>query len=494
MLKILLYVVATFMETSIGIWIFGKMFPKRKCMEKKHYLSEGLFFTIIMVGAYSFPNLFIDINDIHMYSIILCVIYIAILLFVIIYKFKKRIWSTMESDFIKWTLFVAMIIMLSCQYWISYESAIATLQGNALPVLFLFVFFECTIVKAYLWQLLYLTNLGLLKMVYITYEGSFGNRLFEEFLYPPRFHSYSEIVYWLAILGAIIILFQYIPVNRILQKILNEYKKQLFLVEVCEWTALMVLMNYGIGEIKKEDLAITLTIVVIILIGFFFAVIRLLGKAIEAERNLLDVRNEAVESQYRELRESYDKYRCLLHDEKHMIFYLKECLDNGRLEEGKRFLSNYQDNIVNTEKRSWTGIVTLDFVLNVKMRKIEELNIDFHLDSRVESIPMEDADFVVVLANLFDNAIEACGKCKADNRIIELSVQSVNQMFLLKIKNSCLSEPSMKNNRFITDKKEKNKHGWGIESVKHIVEKYEGQIAFDFSCNVFSVSIIINEN
>ena len=29
MLKVLLYGLATFMETGIGVWIFGQMFPKR---------------------------------------------------------------------------------------------------------------------------------------------------------------------------------------------------------------------------------------------------------------------------------------------------------------------------------------------------------------------------------------------------------------------------------------------------------------------------------
>lgn len=488
-----LYVVAVFLETAIGIWIFGKMFPKRKCMERKHYFAEGALFTVIASGIYSFPNFYFEINNKQRYLKIIVASYVVVLLMFILNKFRKKAWNSLETRIVEVTLFAGMIMWLSCQYWTSYESAFATILGNILPVLFLFAFFECTIIKAYLWQLLYLSNLGLLKIVYITYEGSFGNRYFQDFMYSPRTHSYSEIVYWLGILGAIAILIHNIPINRILGKILNTYKGQLFLVGICEWATLLVLMNFGNGQIYKEDLAVALIIVIIIMFSLLFMVIRMLGQAINAEKKLLDVRNEAVESQYREMRESYERYRYLIHDEKHMIFYLKECLDNGRFEEGKRFISSYQDNIVDTEKRSWTGIVTLDFVLNIKMRKIKELNIDFHLDSRVEHIPMEDADLVVVLANLFDNAIEACGKCEVENRIIELSVQSVNQMFILKMKNSCLSEPTMKNNRFITDKKEKNKHGWGIESVKHIVEKYDGQIAFQYSSSIFEVSIIIND-
>lgn len=493
MLKMLLYVVATFMETAIGIWLFAKIYPKRRCMDTKHHVSEGALFTVIVSGIYSFPNFYFEINNKQKYLKIIVTFYAVVLLMFILNKFRRKAWNNLETRIVESALFTGMIIWLGCQYWTSYESAFATLLGNILPVLFLFAFFECTIVKAYLWQLLYLSNLGLLKIVYITYEGSFGNRYFQDFMYSPRVHSYSEIVYWLGILGAIAILFHYIPINRILDKILNTYKGQLFLVGICEWATLLVLMNFGIGEIYKEDLAVALIIVIIIMFCLLFMVIKLLGKTIDAERNLLDVRNEAMECQYQELRQSYEKYRCLLHDEKHMIFYLKECLDKGNVQEGKAFLENYHDNIVNTEKRSWTGMVTLDFILNTKKRKMDELKISFLLDSRVENIPMKDADFVAVMANLFDNAIEACEKCQIEKRKIELSVQSINQMFIIIMKNAYLSEPSVKNNHFITNKSEKNKHGWGIESVKHIVGKYDGQITFKYNNSIFEVAIIINE-
>ena len=35
MLKVLLYGLATFMETGIGVWIFGQMFPKRSMETEK---------------------------------------------------------------------------------------------------------------------------------------------------------------------------------------------------------------------------------------------------------------------------------------------------------------------------------------------------------------------------------------------------------------------------------------------------------------------------
>lgn len=38
MLKVLLYGLATFMETGIGVWIFSQTFSERRILEKKYYV------------------------------------------------------------------------------------------------------------------------------------------------------------------------------------------------------------------------------------------------------------------------------------------------------------------------------------------------------------------------------------------------------------------------------------------------------------------------
>ena len=60
MSKVLLYGIAAFMETSIGIWIFGQVFPKRKRMEKKHVFGEWLLFAFITACASDPCSVFSD--------------------------------------------------------------------------------------------------------------------------------------------------------------------------------------------------------------------------------------------------------------------------------------------------------------------------------------------------------------------------------------------------------------------------------------------------
>ena len=66
--------------------------------------------------------------------------------------------------------------------------------------------------------------------------------------------------------------------------------------------------------------------------------------------------------------------------------------------------------------------------------------------------------------------------------------------FIFKVKNTSIYKPYEKNTKFYTSKKEKDEHGWGIESVKQIVRKYNGEIDFKYDKDFFEVEIIISDN
>ena len=78
--KLALYALAVFMETSIGIWIFGQVFPKRERMEKRHVFGEWLLFAVITLCAYSFPRLFWGIANEQNYVRYLILVHLILVL------------------------------------------------------------------------------------------------------------------------------------------------------------------------------------------------------------------------------------------------------------------------------------------------------------------------------------------------------------------------------------------------------------------------------
>ena len=63
MLKVLLYGLATFMETGIGVWIFGQIFPKRSMeTEKDKTVWKIILIILLYFTAYSFCESYLENN------------------------------------------------------------------------------------------------------------------------------------------------------------------------------------------------------------------------------------------------------------------------------------------------------------------------------------------------------------------------------------------------------------------------------------------------
>ena len=121
---------------------------------------------------------------------------------------------------------------------------------------------------------------------------------------------------------------------------------------------------------------------------------------------------------------------------------------------------------------------------------MDNMNIEFHIETDVTDIVMEDIDIIILLENLFDNAIEAVEKC-ANKKEIKFSIKNINSMLVLKLWNSSCKKPKVKKERFVTDKHDSKGHGWGLESVKYIVKKYDGIIEFEYTEMFFQTVIMI---
>ena len=266
--------------------------------------------------------------------------------------------------------FIIIALDLTEQYWMSYQSIAMMIMGNIFPPLYLYLFFQCTFAQAYLWEVVYVVNIGFVKEVYIAYTGVFQNRRFEDFFYYPRIHSQDEIIFFPHNLFWTFAYQQSGFIGKLIEKnCLWSIKKTLFILIWIEIFLLMGVANLGEGEIDRKKLALTLAALTGIMMCIFIAYIRLQQRINEAENNILNVRYDVIKAQYEELKSAYEGYRCLVHDEKHLISYVAECLDNGNVEEVQKFLNNYQATSLSRNRITWTGISTLDFMLSIKTEK-----------------------------------------------------------------------------------------------------------------------------
>ena len=100
---------------------------------------------------------------------------------------------------------------------------------------------------------------------------------------------------------------------------------------------------------------------------------------------------------------------------------------------------------------------------------------------------------MAILNNLLDNAIEAAVNSK--NAFVSLSANYVNTYAVITISNSCNNTPITFNNKLITTKENKNKHGMGIRSVKKTLKKYDGDLEWEYNENnkIFITTVMLLE-
>ena len=138
----------------------------------------------------------------------------------------------------------------------------------------------------------------------------------------------------------------------------------------------------------------------------------------------------------------------------------------------------------------WTGHRILDFILNHKKEAAEEKEIDFEIYvTALMETSLSDGDISILIGNLLDNAIEACEQMQDGKRWILFKLKKRQRSLFIEISNSLGTVPRIKDGELFTSKKDKILHGYGLKSVKRIVQKYDGVFSFSVEEETFKVKI-----
>lgn len=197
---------------------------------------------------------------------------------------------------------------------------------------------------------------------------------------------------------------------------------------------------------------------------------------------------------YQELAEKQRMSNKTMHDLKNRFFALGKLIKNNPSAAAEEF-EKISENFMAVSAMTYTGIDSIDALINAKKQKMQECNISFtHKLSMPKETAIEPIELCVVLGNLLDNAIEANEKLPEDNRFILLSAIQKQGYLSIKISNPVKEKVRIKNNEIYTTKINKELHGFGIQSVKEIAEKHDGAITFEQNEGVFTVIVMLNNS
>lgn len=208
-----------------------------------------------------------------------------------------------------------------------------------------------------------------------------------------------------------------------------------------------------------------------------------------AEKDLYAQMLSQADRYRRQSSENIEAINIKYHDLKYRLAALREGESN---EERNRLIADLERDLNIYGARADTGNSTLDVVLTEKGLLCNNYKIKFLTNINAAGLSvLHKGDLYVLMGNALDNAIEAVKGAAEEKRIISLDIASRGDMVSICVENYCEVPPKIVNGLPQTTKDDKINHGFGVRSMRNIVETYGGQLYIDCGEHSFRLSVFL---
>lgn len=213
------------------------------------------------------------------------------------------------------------------------------------------------------------------------------------------------------------------------------------------------------------------------------------------KRNKTEAELEMVKKMFKSSKDNYELSKknieminIKVHDLKHQIHSIgvSNAISPKAIQEIEEIVSIYDSQIQ-------TGNKALDIILTEKSLYCykNRIKLSCIADGKLLSF-LDEVELYSLFGNLIDNAAHATKKVtNEEKRYIGLSIQNNRGFVTINIHNFFNGIYKLDENGFpLTTRSDKENHGFGMKSIRYIVERHDGEINFDIHDDIFEVNII----
>ena len=195
------------------------------------------------------------------------------------------------------------------------------------------------------------------------------------------------------------------------------------------------------------------------------------------QRTLISRETEDMKSHIGSVEKYYQDVRGMCHDLNNHLMVLSNLIRQEKWEEAVQYLEALQEADSMVELDVKTGNPVTDIILSEKKHEAEADGVEF---TSYFQFPgngnIEIFDVCIVISNALQNALEAAKGSK--NPYIRVLSKMKNNAFLIIVQNSYEGALVIDSESGfpISDKEDRESHGFGIRNMKKVAEKYYGMI------------------
>lgn len=214
------------------------------------------------------------------------------------------------------------------------------------------------------------------------------------------------------------------------------------------------------------------------------------ANAMITENKLLQLQLENQKQMMKEHEKKYSQIRELRHNLKQYLINYRFLLKEGNVSAVLSSISEILDGPLESIDYVYTENQMLNALLVSKTASCRDYDIATQI--RVKINPLyQDIDLMVVLGNLWENAIEAEQKEPSASRIIRFEVIEEGHKLSIVIQNYISESVLDTNLELRSTKTSPVEHGWGIKSIRNYIHGRNGLLDIYEEENMFCVHLLI---
>lgn len=210
--------------------------------------------------------------------------------------------------------------------------------------------------------------------------------------------------------------------------------------------------------------------------------------AIHWENMFLESYIIGLENQYFQVERAEKNLKILHHDMRHYSQMIDSLLEQKRYDEIGKVIEHINDVTDENKVIKYCNNLIVNTILSNMMDKARSFGIEVHLDVIVpKKIPVDDYEFTLVIANLFENAINCVKKFEKSKRYIDVKIHCQKEHLLIQMKNEYHEELLLDSVTGLPKSKQMGNHGLGMQSVLAFSEKINGNIGCYLDNGIFCI-------
>lgn len=191
---------------------------------------------------------------------------------------------------------------------------------------------------------------------------------------------------------------------------------------------------------------------------------------------------------------NYEELRTIRHEIKNHNFYMKALLDEGKIDEMRKYLEKVTAQGSKFLKTYDSGNYAIDVVMTHELAAAKNRGVTIQTAIIVpKKLPFSDDDLCSLLSNLLENAIESAAKSGVEQPTVHIHAMPKQEVLLIRVENPVdLSiSPRRRLSLETTKSDHREVHGYGTKIIRRIAQKYNGSVQFSLQDGIFIADVML---